>query len=232
MRVNGIDARRYNAKQLTVDIQPPKMAASYEWMPGAVQPTEFRTDVAMGHLKLCMYFRGSDRGSIVRSMSEFMSNFTKSCELELDGYKGKYRGFLKADDFKKTLVKERYKLNLEFDGYFCDGEVVAEFDGVTEGSFLILGSRNAPCIVEVYAKSRLSDYSIKGLGDDDIKIQFLDEGETAIIDGIKGKVTISGANAFERVDIWEFPSMRPGEMRLSFSSDKAKVSIRYQPMWI
>ena len=76
MKVNGIDARKYNAKQLTVEIQPPAVAVNYEWITGALQPTEFETDVAMGHLKMCVYFRGRDRNSIIRTMSEFTANFT------------------------------------------------------------------------------------------------------------------------------------------------------------
>ena len=232
MKVNGIDARKYNAKQLTVEIQPPAVAVNYEWMTGALQPTEFETDVTMGHLKMCVYFRGRDRNSSIRMMSEFMSNFTTACDLELDGYKGKYRGFLTADDFEKTITKKRYKINLEFDGYFYDDEIAVTFDGVTFGSFYMFGSRKTPCILEVYARSALTDYVIKGLGDDDITVQSLAGGETVIIDGIRGIVTISGANAFDVVSLWEFPFIKPGGTVLEFSDDSARVKIRYHPMWI
>lgn len=232
MRVNGIDARKYDAKQLTVDIQPPSVAVNYEWMTGALQPTEFKTDVMMGHLKICVYFRGKDRNSIIRKMSEFMANFTTACDLELDGYKGKYRGFLTADDFEKTITKKRYRINLEFDGYFFDKEINITFDGVTSGSFVAAGSRKTPCIVEVYAKSALTNYTIKGLGEDDITIQSLASGQTITIDGIKGTVTASGANAFDNVILWEFPSIKTGGTSLTFSNDKAKVTVRYCPMWI
>ena len=230
MKVNGIDIRKYNAKQLTVEIQPPAVAVNYEWMTGALQPTEFETDVTMGHLKMCVYFRGRDRNSIIRTMSEFMANFTTACDLELDGYKGKYRGFLTADDFEKTITKKRY--NIEFDGYFYDDEIAVTFDGVTFGSFYMLGSRKTPCILEVYARSALTDYVIKGLGDDDITVQSLAGGETVIIDGIRGIVTISGANAFDVVSLWEFPFIKPGGTVLEFSDDSARVKIRYHPMWI
>ncbi len=232
MKVNGIDARKFNANQLTVEIQPPVVAVNYEWMTGALQPTEFETDVTMGHLKMCVYFRGRDRNSIIRMMSEFMSNFTTACDLELDGYKGKYRGFLTADDFEKTITKKRYKINLEFDGYFYDDEIAVTFDGVTFGSFYMFGSRKTPCILEVYARSALTDYVIKGLGDDDITVQSLAGGETVIIDGIRGIVTISGANAFDVVSLWEFPFIKPGGTVLEFSDDSARVKIRYHPMWI
>lgn len=232
MKVNGIDARKYNAKQLTVEIQPPEVAVNYEWLTGALRPTEFETDVTMGHLKMCVYFKGRDRNSIIRAMSEFMANFTTACDLELDGYKGKYRGFLKADDFEKTITKKRHKINLEFDGYFYDEETTVTFDGLTVGNFLVGGSRKTPCIVEVYAKSALANYTLKGLGGDDITIQSLTSGKTVIIDGIKGIVTISGENAFDAVSLWEFPALKPGETSLIFSSNRARVTIRYQPMWI
>ena len=186
----------------------------------------------MGHLKMCVYFRGRDRNSIIRTMSEFMANFTTACDLELDGYKGKYRGFLTADDFEKTITKKRYKINIEFDGYFYDDEIAVTFDGVTFGSFYMLGSRKTPCILEVYARSALTDYVIKGLGDDDITVQSLAGGETVIIDGIRGIVTISGANAFDVVSLWEFPFIKPGGTVLEFSDDSARVKIRYHPMWI
>lgn len=232
MKVNGVDARKFDAKQLTADIQPPGIEVNYEWMRGALQPTEFKTDVAMGHLKLCVYFRGKDRNKIVRAMSEFMSHVTQACDLELDGYKGRYRGFLTDDDFEKTITKKRYKLNLEFDGYFYDDEITVTFDGVTSGSFMMVGSRKTPCIAEVYAKNALTDYTIKGLGNEDITIQTLAAGKTIIIDGIKGIVTVSGENAFSKVDLWEFPSLKSGGTKLNFTNDKAKVTIRYHPMWI
>ena len=232
MKVNGIDARKFNANQLTVEIQPPVVAVNYEWMTGALQPTEFETDVTMGHLKMCVYFRGRDRNGIIRTMSEFMANFTTACDLELDGYKGKYRGFLTTDDFEKTITNKRYKINLEFDGYFYDDEIAVTFDGVTSGSFCMVGSRKTPCIVEVYAKSALTNYVIKGVGDDDITVQSLASGKTVIIDGIKGIVTISGANAFDKVSLWEFPSIKTGGTALIFSNNRARVKIRYHPMWI
>lgn len=232
MKVNGIDIRKYNARQLTVEIQPPSVSVNYEWLPGALRPIEFKTDTKAGHLKVCVYFRGRDRNRIIHTMSEFMSNFTAVCDLELNGYKGKYRGFLTADDFEKTIAKNRYKVNLEFDGYFYDDEISIVFDGVTSGDFYMAGSRKTPCVVEVYAKSALTNYVMKGLGDDDITIQSLAGGKTVIIDGIRGVVLLDDVNAFDKVDLWEFPSLKVGKTTLIFSNNKARIKIRYHPMWM
>ena len=46
-----------------------------------------------------------------------MMNFTKPCRLELDGYKGTYIGFITSNDYEKKNVKQRYVVNVEFDGF-------------------------------------------------------------------------------------------------------------------
>ena len=130
MKVNSIDARKYDAKQLNVAVTPPSIAINYELLTGAKLPTEFKTEIPMGHLKLTMYFRGKDRNSINRNMSSFMANFTESCDLDLNGYKGIFRGYMTNDDYEDTVSKKRKKLNLEFDGFFYDDEIVNVFDGV------------------------------------------------------------------------------------------------------
>ncbi len=232
MKVNGIDVRKYDAKQLIVVISPPSIAVNYEWLTGAKMPTEFETEVKMGHLKLSVYFKGKDRNSIMRMMSEFMANFTKSCILELDGYKGKFKGYITADNYEDTISKQRKKLNLEFDGYFYDDEVEITFDSVMKGSFYMIGSRPSPCILEITAKLTLTNYVITGFGTDDIVIEKLAIGKTIVIDAIKGIVTLDGNNAFDIVDLWEFPTIKSGETALTFSNTYAMVRIRYNPMWI
>ena len=224
MKINGIDIKKYDAKQLTADVQPPSFSNSYEWLTSAALPTEFETEVQMGHLKLSIYFKGKDRNNIIRAASEFMSNFTKACKMELDGYKGTYIGFITTNDYEKKNVKQRYIVNLEFDGFFVDDDLSITFYKV--------GTRDAPCVVEVYAKSALTNYTITGLGEDDIIIESLAAGKTVVIDAKTGLVTIDGANAFDKVNMWTFPVLKTGETALTFSNTKARVTIRYTPMWI
>lgn len=232
MKVNNVDIRKYDAKQLTVDVQPPSISVNYEWITGAALPTEFETLVEMGHVKISVYFKGKDRNRIIRMASEFMANFTKSCDLELDGYKGKYRGFMTKSDYEKMRVKDRYILNLEFDGFFYDEELEIIFDGKTKESFYMVGTRETPCILEVYAKSALNNYRITGFGQDEIIVEKLEAGKTVVIDGKDGLVTMDGKNAFENVDLWEFPKLKAEETALTFSDTKAKITVRYTPMWI
>ena len=70
-------------------------------------------------------------------------------------------------------MKQRYVVNLEFDGFFVDDDLSITFDGKTSASFYKVGTRDTPCVVEVYAKSALTNYTITGLGEDDIIIESL-----------------------------------------------------------
>ena len=45
-------------------------------------------------------------------------------------------------------------------------------------------------------------------------------------------MTIDGANAFDKVDLWAFPVLKSGETALTFSDTNARVTIKYTPMWI
>ena len=155
-----------------------------------------------------------------------------TCKMELDGYKGTYIGFITTNDYEKKNVKQRYIVNLEFDGFFVDDDLSITFDGKTSASFYKVGTRDAPCVVEVYAKSALTNYTIAGLGEDDIIIESLAAGKTVVIDTKTGLVTIDGANAFDKVNMWTFPVLKTGETALTFSNTKARVTIRYTPMWI
>ena len=78
----------------------------------------------------------------------------------------------------------------------------------------------------------MTNYTITGLGEDDIIIESLAAGKTVVIDAKTGLVTIDGANAFDKVNMWTFPVLKTGETARTISNTKARVTIRYTPMWI
>lgn len=231
MIINGVDIREYGAKQLTVEIQPPAIAPTYEMITKALLPVEYDTDVPLGTMKLTLYFRENSRAILARNLSSFMMQFRESCVIgQIAGYKGSWKGFLTGSNYKSTQEHEKKILELEFDGYFFDDEEIVTFDAKTTGKMYVQGSRKTPATIEVTAKEKLTGYTVK-LGGETYTVKTLNAGKTMIIDGA-GKVTIDGANAFDAVDLWEFPKMEPGDNVVTFSSNKAKVVIRYVPMWL
>lgn len=231
MKVNGIDIRKYNAKQLTAEVLPPSISVDYEIITGAALPAEFDTDMPLGTLKLCLYFRGKDRNNIIRNMSDFLENFGQSSILQVDGYKGYYKAFVSGTDYTKLKVKDRYKLDLELKGYFYDTEKTLLYDGVKECQFERMGSRKCPAVIEITAKNQLNNYTITGLTDI-ITVENLQAGKTLVIDGENGTATIDGINAFDMVSLWQFPALESKDIKLTFSSCDAAVKIRYKPMWL
>ena len=231
MKVNGIDIKKYNAVQLTAEVLPPSLNIDYEILPGAALPTEFDTDMELGKVKLCIYFRGKDRNDIFRKMSELMKQFGKSCVLDIDGYKGRFKGYAASSDYEKMSVKNRHKLNVELDGYFYDDEIVLQLSNPTKVKVERAGSRKSPMILEVTAKAALKNYAISGINEDDIVINELAAGKTMVIDGTEGTVLIGGENAASAVDLWSFPVLDTEEKNITFSGG-ADVKIRYKPMWI
>ena len=233
MLVNSIDIRKFNAKQLTVDIQPPKIAVNSEWIEGAATPHEWETQVQFGTAKITILFRGSGRNDVIRKISEFLALLTERARLRLDGYKGDYIGDLTSSSIEKTKDRRKYILTVQFNGYLTDAEVVNKYRGVYGAKFTTLGTRDAPCIVEITPQVSLQHLTISGFGDDDIVLSNLERGKTVIINGQRGTVTQDGENKFADCDMWAFPVLKKGaENTIAFSSDKCDIEIRYSPMWI
>lgn len=232
MKINGTDIRRYGAKQLTIETQPPKMAAGYEIMPKSLIPIEYEKDIPMGTMKMTLYFREADRAKLERQLSAFMAQLSASCIIEeIKGYKGKYKAYLTDSSYTKTLELKKKILELSFDGYFYDEDKQAIFDGATSGKVYAEGSRKCPCMIEVTAKAALEGCTIT-LSGREYTIEHLAAGKTIIIDGMAGKVLLDGANAFDAVDMWAFPQLDVGENAFSCTSSQARVKVSFFPMWL
>ena len=54
-------------------------------------------------------------------------------------------------------------LTLQFNGYMTDTEVVNIYRGVPGAKFTTLGTREAPCIIEVMPLASMQRYVISGL---------------------------------------------------------------------
>ena len=231
MKLNNVDIKKYNAKQMKVEFQPASRTTSAEWNSSQKLPKEFETEVGFITLKVTVYFKGTNRTQVKRNIDEFLSLITGGTEIELDKYKGTYKGYLKSDP-TVTATKEINKkiVTLEFKGYMYDDEIVLTVKGTKAETVNLVGAREAACIIEVFAKEKVSNVVISGFGNDEIIIESMTKGETIIIDGVNGKVTSQDENAFNRVDIWEFPYIKR-KVLVSVENATVDLTIRYNPLW-
>lgn len=231
MKVNGIDIKKYNGKQLTVEFKTANRTINKEWNAQQKVPQEFETSVDFSVCTVVIYFKGSDRNDTIRKIAQFTALFDGSADLELDHYKGKYKGFLISSSITATKELRKKKLTLEFDGYMYDDEIKVNINGSTPEPIELVGSREAPCVVEITAIKDIVNLEVKGFGTDDILISELKKGATITIDGELGIATIGGKNVFNKVDLWEFPYIKKKSL-ISLSSENAKMVVRYNPMWL
>lgn len=234
MKIADTDIRKFHAKQLTVEFQPPTTTVDKEMYEGALIPSENDTDTPLSSVKIDVYFRGESRDEIRRNVSEFATLLQKGVPLTLDGYRDRFMGYLKTNTVNKTITGRRYKATFDFDGYWFSEEVELHFDEVSEFSFDAEGTRCTPCTISMTALSYVEELKITGFSDE-ITISNINRGETVVIDGERGTVMLDGKNKFLDVTLWEFPFLTVGERKthnIVVSSDRMMVTIRYKPMWI
>ncbi len=234
MRVNGIDARTFKAKQLTVEVQPPSTAVKYDWNDGDLKPNAYKTEEKAGTLKLVMYFVGKDRTEVHRCISEFLSHLNDAAVLDLEGYKGSYYGMKTSAKIVSTLELRKKKLELQFDGFFMDIAVEKELKKVSQ-EYVTQGSRDVPCILRMTNTAETEqegkDGGLPETGDIEAIVP---AGKTLIINGDTGLITVDGENGFSCITaMWEFPRITHGKVTVKRTNvENVKIVMEYRPMWL
>lgn len=233
MRINGIDARTFKSKQLTVEFQPPSTAVKYDWNDGDLKPNAYETEEKAGKLTLVMYFVAKDRTEVMRCISEFLMHTNGEAQLELEGYKGTFRGIKQSAKIDKTLEHRKKKLEIVFDGFFIDSSIEKVLKKESQ-TYITQGTRKSPCTLRMKnLTEEAQTVAVEGLTETAIQAE-VPAGKTLVIDGELGLVTIDGENAFLQViEMWEFPYVPQGEVTVNVTNVKnVQTTMSYKPMWI
>jgi phage-related protein len=230
MKINGVDAREFGAKQLNVSVSAVQATGKYELPDGAITAVALENTMPLGHIKVTLYFKAERKEQLGKNLARCVGEVSKQerARLELDGYDGMYIGFITTIQKEETISKERCKLQIELDGYFVGDMQELELEGAGEHEIYVEGTRKTPCILEVVAKKKLSEWKIEGFGEA-ISILELGKGETISINAEDGTVTKGGKDAFDSVEMWEMPTLSPGTMTIRLADENASVCIRYYP---
>lgn len=232
MKVNDIDISIYNAKLLTVDIQTPSYSNESEWIPNALTPTFVSNVRGFKTLKLEVYFKGSNRDEILKNISSFILNFKNEVILELDKYTHYFKCILTSKETVKTISKLAYKVSLELNGYEYGELEEKSITSLTSISINNVGTVNTPCTIEITPNTiDLSDFIITGVSELPITIKTIRKGETVIINGLEGKVTVNNDNKYGDTDMWEFPRLTPGVNNITFSRDTCTIKVKWNPFY-
>lgn len=232
MRINGLDIKKYGAKQLTVDISTSSISNNSEYNINALLPMFLDGNISFKNIDVCLLFKGNSRDEILENISNLVSKLLGEVTLNLDGYTNLFNVVLKDSKTEKTKSKYTYKKVLNFIGYEYKEQIIEEVNRVTSKTLNITGNLITPAIVEVTPTTDLVDIRIEGLADDPIIIKNLTANKKVVIDGELQKVTIDGINKYGDTDMWDFPRLNPGTNTITVSRNSCDIKIKYKPRYI
>ena len=226
MIVNDIDIKKYGASVSSKLIQPAEIEIKKSKV-GNVY-TKLSSKVGFKKITIKILFEAIDRNTAYKNISDFMANFIDEADIKFNNLEHYFHAYLTNSSIEDTEFDEWLYLNLELDGYEYGEEVVEVMDGVIEKTIFVKGNVETPCIVEITPKADLSEITLKGFGDDPIVVRNLVKGNTVVIDGIKGKVTVNGVNKFGDVEMWEFPKLNLMKNDLIATRNICSIKVRYR----
>ena len=199
MIVNDIDIKTYGASVSTKLIQPSEIDIKKSKVGNIYN--QLSSKVGFKKITIKILFESIDRDTAYKNISHFMANFINEADIKFNNLEHYFHVYLINSSVEDTEFDEWLYLNLELDGYEYGEEVVEVMDGVTEKTIFVKGNMETPCVIEITPKADLSEITLSGFGDDPIVVRNLVKGNTVVIDGEKGKVTVNGVNAFSTIDL-------------------------------
>lgn len=232
MKINNIDISKFKAKQLKVNIQNSKIEIAKEWLRSSLVPIELYSNIKFKSISVELYFRGDNRESILKEISNLVSLLRNKSTLKFDNYSNSYICFLENNDIQPTIRKDRYILALSFLGFEIGNEIVETINRVKSKVIDVTGNLEVPIKIEITPVIDMIDLTITGVSEDPLIVKNLKGDKTIIIDGIEGTVTQDGINKFADTDMWEFPFLVTGKNNISVNKDTCNITIKYNPRFL
>lgn len=243
MLINGKNITEYGkVKQWRVDIKPRKIEHDSEWPRGSPAPI-FQTPFALfKEITITLMVYGSGREDILHRISDILAGLTDVTELVLDGWEHGFRGVLEESDIKELSDISRHRfqqLELQFSGYENGDEVTATANGTGTLQITNPGNMVSPAILELTPTIGAASVKITGLcrdsntGEDlPVTVKNLTTGNKIVLDGITGLITENGGLKAGDVDMWELPTILPGNNTITIDTEYANLKVTVLPIYM
>lgn len=235
MKIDGIDIRKFGARQHRVDIGHMTTKFSNEWEVGDVLPFMGLNSPGFKQVTITLVMKGKTRGAIINARSELLGLLTKPVVIDLNKNTHHFLGALKTH--KETEVsKERWhNLELTFECYEYGDDVSAE--GASSFSVVNPGTTTSPCIVEITPGIGSSEITLTGIcrnpvtGEDEpVHIPDVTTEKVILLDGISGLITEDGS--LKEVDMWDLPSLKPGTNIIECDDRLMDIKVTVRPIYM
>lgn len=241
MKVNGIDTwEKYDALEWSVTPGHATINNESEWPAGWSLPQIQSSTYGLKTIKVKVRVKGHDRMQILGRVSGLLSMFRRDVMLELDNLPTHYFfGALKSVDHPETVMRRYHMVTLEFIGYECGKDIVKEFDNQKEFTIMNKGTQVSPAVITITPTADMISLVVTGIvrdkyTDEDIPVVIhnLKAGKSVVLNGLNGLILQDGENIMDQVDIYDRPSLLPGENTITVDSETVKVNIKIRPIYI
>lgn len=231
MLINRKDIAEYGGKVLSFTALPAQKDYTYEFLNDNVL-TPIRTKSSKRKFKVItleiIIWADTElqfdvyAGELTRELTD--------CEIVMDDRESVvYQGHIQSVPEIEMITSTSGKLTYEIFA-ICEGKEVSYTftDSVT---IQVDGNTETPAILELTSNVNMQNLRITGLTKNPIIISSFLRDLPLIIDGDKCLVTQNGENMFSNCDMWQFPSLIPGTVKIELSVSCNAV-LKYKPRYV
>lgn len=233
--INGKKASSFKAKMLDREISSNEIITIDDWLDGATQPTFIRQQEKFKSIKLVVLIEGSSEQDAYTQFSkltaELKFGLLKFDDMDLT-FKVMINGAISPKRLKKNVFQVEYTLK---SAYGMASEASISRQGGSPNSFTLMnnGTAETPCIIEITPSQRIGSITFNGFSDKPFTIRSLESGQKVVINGEDCSIKVEGKDNFKNFDGWGFPTLIPGENKLSVDSSLGyTMVVKYKPRYI
>lgn len=234
MLIGNVDISTYHAKQFKETIEHAAIENESEWNAGSPIPSMVGGTTGFKKVTIVLEVRGEGREDIIKNCSNILSQFLEPAVVTLDRFSHKFFLALTKHSRSESTEDIWHLLTLECEGYEFGAEVSQNYTGTAEITVNNPGNLVTPVVLEITPTMGASSITVKGISRSGktATIKNLTTGKKIILDGETGLFTEDGALKAGDIEIWEVPTLAPGNNVIQFSTDNLNVSVKIKPRYM
>ena len=243
LKINKKHISEYGLKPKNIEIGIPATLSVREQIPGTNRYINTGNKGIFGqrNIKITFDYEGNyaEWLSGIEEISKDVNGV--EVEIELDAKPGFfYFGIASVTTIKDNDFISNFEINVTADPFKYKDYVSVSANVTASKTITVEGNYPTPCIIEITPQVNvISSLTISGIARnkitgelEDILIKNLTKGNKVVIDGENGTVTEGNSNKFADTEFWEFPSLLPGDNKITFSNTQSNITIKYRPRFI
>lgn len=243
LKINKKHISEYGLKPKNIEIGIPATLSVREQIPGTNRYINTGNKGIFGqrNIKITFDYEGNyaEWLSGIEEISKDVNGV--EVEIELDAKPGFfYFGIASVTTTKDNDFISNFEINVVADPFKYKDYISVSANVTASKTITVQGDYPVPCIIEIIPQVNvISSLTIKGAARneitgelEDILIKNLTKGNKIVIDGENGTVIEGSSNKFADTDFWAFPSLLPGDNKITFSNTQSNITIKYKPRYI